>query len=104
MNNETPESEEDSNGLEPDFISIDELQSFNGMSDTGGSAKMFEFTCTKRVYDPTMDGYNYHVKPVEEYSDLDFKGHTVLINDKKRVCHSFEVSEGSIIIFVAETP
>lgn len=83
-------------------ISEEELISFNGMSDTDGSAKMFEFTCTDRSRDDTKDGWNYHVKPIDEYGDLDFKGHTVLINGKERVCTSFEVSEGSIIIFVAD--
>ncbi len=100
-------SDEESNGREVDFIAIDEAgemtpEMINSLLSDVDAVKMFEFTCTDRARDLRKDGWNYLVKPVNEYGDLDFKGHTVLINGTERVCHSFEVSEGSIIIFVAD--
>ncbi len=107
MNNEGSESEEDSNGREVDFIAIDEAgemtpEMVSSLLSDKDAPKVFEFTCSNRARDLLKDGWNYLVKPVDEYGDLDFKGHIVLINGKERVCTSFEVSEGSIIIFVAD--
>lgn len=102
MNNENSKSEMDDESI---IIEVPEMTSeiIDKFSNIGGSAKVFEFTCTKRERNPVNAGWNYLVKPINEYGDLDFKGHTVLINGQERLCHSFEVSEGSIIIFVAET-
>lgn len=77
---------------------------FNGLSDKDLSTKEgpFSFTCTKREYSHTKDGHNYHVVPDEEYDNLDFEGHTVLINERARKCSSFDVDDdGNITIFVS---
>jgi len=85
-------------------IVFDEAEHFNGLSDEDLSAKTgpFSFTCKRREYCITKDGYHYFVTPDAEYEELDFEGHVVLINGRPRMCHSFEVDEdGHIVIFVA---
>jgi len=59
--------------------------------------ELFEFTCTKRE---KVDGlWRYYVQPVDEYEDLDFAGHEVLINGVVRRCKTFLIEEGHVIIF-----
>lgn len=91
-----------------DFVIIEENtvaeEVFNGLSDEDLSAKTgpFSFTCTRRERCVTKDGFNYFVTPDAEYTDLDFEGHMVLINDRPRMCSSFDVDEdGHIVIFVS---
>lgn len=63
----------------------------------------FEFSCSKRVYDPSMDAYCYHVEPCSGgYDTLDFTGHIVLINGRERLCDKFLIENGKIIIVVNE--
>ncbi len=88
----------------PESIRLSDSEIFNGLGDEDLSTKdgPFSFTCTRREHSITQDGYHYFVVPDFEYEDLDFEGHTVLINDRPRLCSSFEVDEdGHIVIFVS---
>lgn len=82
---------------------IDEVQHFNGLRDSDAvvEGEPFEFECTERHKDE--EGMWYIVKPLEEYDNLNFAGHTVFINGRERLCDRFEVSEdGTISILVRD--
>jgi hypothetical protein len=88
--------------LEPGEIVFDEMSEIEGLDALDRKALPFEFTCHYRRYDPNMDAYRYHVQPVTEYDDLDFTGHTVVINGVERQCDDFEINDGQIVIIVNE--
>jgi len=96
---------EEASGLRVDFVVLDEETPSKLMFvDDDGEDHCMEFTCTRRIYDASMDGHHYHVEPVSEYKDLDFTGHIVMINRIERICHSFSITEeGKLTIFVACT-
>lgn len=92
-------------GKDKDFEKLD--TGINGLSDSdieGGTytppKSHAEFICTHREHSLTNDGYYYHVTSVDELDELDFIGKTVLINDRERLCHSLDIVDGEIVIFV----
>jgi len=82
-------SKKDSKGREIDFIIFDEAE------DLLKEGEPFEFSCIHR--NKTDDGCWYVVEPLEEYEDLNFEGHTVVINGRERLCNRFNVSDDGII-------
>jgi len=99
------DTESDSNGIEVDFVTVDEAaeidpDTFNGLSDSDAKAS-FSFSCNHREYDVFNDAHDYHVTPDNEYGDLDFIGKIVVINGVERLCDTFTVDDnGKIVIKV----
>lgn len=94
-----------------DFIFIDEAgsmseEAFNSLSSSGKDLSSdvvpFSFSCNHRERCVDRDGYDYYVVPNDEYDDLDFEGHVVLINGRERLCSNFKLDDnGHLIIFVS---
>lgn len=65
------------------------------------SQDLFEFKCTRREQDD--DGnWHYFVSPVDEYDDLDFQGHEVLINGTPRRCEDFYFDDDDHVVIVSK--